>query len=65
MESPKRLLERLLECCIILAISAYLLRLAARWLEEAVPYLLVAAGIILIAIIGYRTYQCRKDSGKW
>lgn len=65
MEPPKRFIERLFEFCVTLAVSAYLLRLAARWLTEAAPYLLIAAVIVLIAIIGYRIYQHHKNSGNW
>lgn len=65
MEPPKKLIDRLLEFCATLAVSTYLLRLAARWLMEAAPYLLIAAAIILIVIIGYRIYRYHKNSGNW
>lgn len=65
MESPKKLIERIFEYCVILAVSAYLLRLAAQWLREAAPYLAIAAAIVLIVVIGYRVYQYHKNSGNW
>lgn len=65
MKSPQKLIERLLDLCATLAVSAYLLRLTARWLMEAAPYLLIAAAIILIVIIGYRIYCYHKNSGNW
>lgn len=49
----------------MLAVSAYLLRLAAQWLREAAPYLAIAAATVLIVIIGYRVYQYHKNSGNW
>lgn len=65
MEPPKKLIERLLEFCATLAVSAYLLRLTAHWLMEAAPYLLIAAAIVLLVIVGYRIYQYYKNSGNW
>lgn len=65
MEPPKKLIDRLLEFCATLAVSTYLLRLAAHWLMEAAPYLLTAAAITLLVIIGYRIYRYHKNSGNW
>ena len=47
MEPPKRFIERIFEFCVMLAVCAYLLRLAARWVIEAAPYLLVFFIIVL------------------
>lgn len=49
----------------MLAVSAYLLRLAARWLVESAPYLAAFAAIILVATIGYRVWKHMRDMGKW
>ena len=65
MEPPKKLIERLLDFCIMLAVSAYLLRLAARWFVESAPYLAAFAAIVLAVTIGYRVWKHMRDMGKW
>ena len=67
MEPPKRFIERLLDLCITLAISAFLLRLAVRWVVEIWPYLLTIIVIISVVIIAYRVWKHLHDGGmgKW
>lgn len=65
MEPPKRLMERIFEFCVTVAVCAFLLRLAMDWLKQAAPYLLICAAIALAAIIGYRVWKRLRDMGKW
>lgn len=65
MEPPKKFIERVLDFCITLAVSAFLLRLAVCYVVEVWPYLLAGASIILVVIIGYRVWKYMRDTGKW
>lgn len=65
MEPPRRLLDRVLEICVILVVSAFLLRLAVAYILEIWPYLLIAAVIIVICLIGWRVYKFYHSQGKW
>ncbi len=65
MEPPKRFIERIFKFCVMLALSAFLLRLAARWVIEAAPYLLVLFIIVLAGTIAYRVWRHMRDMGKW
>lgn len=65
MEPPRRMLDRIFEFCAVLALSAFLLRLAVCYLLEIWPYLLAAATIVLIGIIGWRVYKFYHSQGKW
>lgn len=65
MEPPKRFIERIFDFCVMLAVSAYLLRLAARWVTEAAPYLLAFSIIVLIGTVVYRVWKHMRDMGKW
>lgn len=65
MDPPKRFIERVFEFCAILALSAFLLRLAVTYILEVWPYLLAAAVIALICVIGWRVWRHGKDMGKW
>lgn len=49
----------------MLALSAFLLRLAVRCLLEIWVYLLVIAVIVLVAVIGWRVYKHFHSLGKW
>ncbi len=62
---PKKLLDRIFETCVILAISAFLLRLAVYYILEIWPYLLAAAVLILICVIIWRVWRHGRDMGKW
>lgn len=46
----------------MLALSAFLLRLAARWVIEAAPVLFI---IVLAGTIAYRVWRHMRDMGKW
>ena len=66
MESPKGLITRLLELAFMLALSAYLIRTAAYWIQEVWPILLTIAIIVTAIIIGIRIWRHRHDDlGKW
>ena len=65
MEPPKKLITRIVEFCALLALSAFLLRLATRWVIEAAPYLLVLFIIVLAGTIAYRVWRHMRDMGKW
>lgn len=62
---PRGFLTRFLECAFIFALSAWLIRSAARYLEEAWPVLLLLAGIALLGVIGWRIYRHWRDTGQW
>lgn len=66
MESPKGLITRILELAFMLALSAYLIRTAAYWIQEVWPILLIIALIIAAIIIGFRIWRHKHDDlGKW
>lgn len=59
---PKRWLERLLEATIILAISAYLIRLAACYFVQALPVLIIVATLVIAGVVVYRIWKHKHDS---
>ena len=59
---PKRWLERLLEAAIVIAISAYLIRLAACYFVQALPVLAIIATIVVTGILVYRIWKRKHDS---
>lgn len=66
MEPPKRLITQILEAAFMLALSAYLIKMAAYWLMEVWPILLTIAIIITFIIIVYRIWRHKNDDlGKW
>ncbi|MCI8634073.1 MAG: hypothetical protein HFJ05_00515 [Eubacterium sp.] len=65
MEPPKRLITKILEFAFMLAVSAFLINLAAYWILEVWPVLLAIALIIIISIIIYRIWKHKHDSGLW
>ena len=54
-----------MEFCALLALSAFLLRLAVAYLLEIWVYLLIIAIIVTAGIIGWRVYKHFRDLGKW
>lgn len=62
---PRGFLTRLLECAIIFALSAWLIKTAVRYLEEVWPALAAIAVIALIGLIGWRVYRHWRDTGQW
>ena len=65
MEPPKRLIERIFEFCITIAVCAFLLKIAMYWLAEVAPLLLLCAAFILGVVLGYRLWKHLRDLGKW
>ena len=65
MESPKKLITRILESCALLALSAFLLRLAVAYLLEIWVYLLIIVVIAALGVIGWRIYKFYRSQGKW
>ena len=61
---PRRLLERLLEAAIVLAISGYLIRLAACYFVQALPLIIVVVVLGVGGLVGYRIWRHYKDN-KW
>ncbi len=54
-----------MEFCALLALSAFLLRLAIAYLLEIWRYLLIIAIIVAAIIVGWRVYRYFRDLGKW
>ena len=66
MEPPKRLIIKLLETAFMLALSVYLIRVAAYWLLEIWPILLTIAIIVTIIVIALRIWRHKRDDmEKW
>lgn len=49
----------------MLALSAFLINIAAHWILEVWPVLLTTTLIIIISIIIYRIWKHKHDSGLW
>ena len=61
---PKRWLERLLESAVILALSAFLIKLALCWLYAVWPILVVIATVVVaVGVVAYRIWRRKRDSG--
>lgn len=61
---PKRWLEKLLESAVILALSAFLIKLALCWLYAVWPILVVIATVVVaVGVVAYRIWRRRRDSG--
>ena len=54
-----------MEFCALLALSAFLLRLAVAYLLEIWTYLLIIAIIAAVCVIGWRVYRYYHNLGKW
>ena len=59
---PKRWLERLLEAAIIIVVSAYLIRLAACYIVQALPVIIIVATLVIVGIVAYRIWKRKHDS---
>lgn len=59
---PKRFVIRLLEVCAGIALGAFLLWKAVQVIQEIWWILLIIAGVIVVAVIGYRIW---KNHIKW
>lgn len=60
---PKRWLERLLETAVILALSAFLIKLALCWLYAVWPILAIIATVVAVGVVAYRIWRRKRDSG--
>ena len=60
---PKRWLERLLESAVILALSAFLIKLALCWLYAVWPILAIIATVVAVGVVASRIWRRRRDSG--
>ncbi len=65
MNTPERIVTEILAVCIMLALSAWLLKLAIHYLLEIWVYLLIIAVIAIAAVIGWRVYKFYHSQGKW
>ena len=65
MEPPKKWGERILEFCVILAFSAFLLKLAVAYIVEIWSYLVTIAAVILVIVTIYRIWKHCRGMGKW
>ena len=54
-----------MEACALLALSAFLLRLAVAYLLEIWVYLLIIVVIAALGVIGWRIYKFYRSQGKW
>lgn len=54
-----------MEFCALLALSAFLLRLAVAYLLEIWVYLLIIVIIAIAGVIGWRVYKHFRNLGKW
>lgn len=59
---PKRWLERILEAAIIIVLSAYLIRLAACYIVQALPVIIIVVTLIIVGIVAYRIWKSKHDS---
>jgi hypothetical protein len=59
---PKKFITRLLEFAAISALSAFLIRLAVRYVLDIWPALLIMVIVTAGGVIGYRAWKGR---GKW
>ena len=59
---PRRWLERILEAAIIIVLSAYLIRLAACYIVQALPIIIIVATLIIVGIVAYRIWKRKHDS---
>lgn len=59
---PRRWLERILEAAIIIVLSAYLIRLAACYIVQALPVIIIVATLIIVGIVAYRIWKRKHDS---
>ena len=64
---PKNLINKILEAAIMLALSSYLIKTAAYWIQEVWPVLLAIALVIAAMIVIYRIWKHKhdKDLGQW
>ena len=60
---PKRWLEKRLESAVILALSAFLIKLALCWLYAVWPILVVIATVVAVGVVAYRIWRRKRDSG--
>ena len=54
--------EKILECAVILAVSAFLIRYAVCTIKSVWGWLILFAVLAVIGIVGYRLYKHHKDS---
>ena len=67
MEPPKKLINKILEFCFLLALCCLLINLAMHWILEVWLVLLVLAVAVAAITIIYRIWRHRHDQdlGKW
>ncbi len=59
---PKHWLERIFEAAIIIALSAYLIRLAACYIVDALPIIIIIVTLVVVGIVLYRIWKRKHDS---
>ncbi|MBQ9016129.1 MAG: hypothetical protein IJ109_08415 [Firmicutes bacterium] len=59
---PRRWLERLLEAAIVLALSAYLIKLAVCFIMQVWPVLVIIATVVIAGVVAYRIWKRVHDS---
>lgn len=59
---PRHWLERILEAAIIIVVSAYLIRLAACYIVQALPVIIIVATLVIVGIVAYRIWKRKHDS---
>lgn len=59
---PKHWLERILEVAIVIALSAFLIRLAACYIVEALPIIIIVVTLVVVGLVAYRIWKRKHDS---
>jgi hypothetical protein len=57
---PKRLIARIVECAVLLALSVFLIKLAVCWLMEIWWVLLIIAAVVVAGIIGWQIWKNKR-----
>ena len=65
MMEQKNWVTRVLEACIALAISAFLIHTAVSYIWCVKYQIMAIAGIIILAIVIYRILRYLHNSGRW
>ena len=55
--------ETLAGSAVILALSAFLIKLALCWLYAVWPILAIIATVVAVGVVAYRIWRRRRDSG--
>ena len=65
MEPPRNLITRILEACIALAVSGFLIKTAVAYVWSVKLQILIIAAVIIVAVVIFRIIRYLKNSGRW